>query len=69
MLVCRPTSLPDAPITGKLGLICGTSTCHMAISEQPLFVDGVWGPYFSAMVPGMTTDLSSFPCLYLPPTD
>ena len=25
---------------------------QMAISRDPLFVPGVWGPYFSAMVPG-----------------
>lgn len=37
---------------GRLGLICGTSTCHMCVSKQPLFVEGVWGPYYSAMVPG-----------------
>ncbi|XP_068245693.1 FGGY carbohydrate kinase domain-containing protein [Palaemon carinicauda] len=37
---------------GRLGLICGTSTCHMCVSKQPLFVKGVWGPYYSAMVPG-----------------
>lgn len=37
----------------RLGLICGTSTCHMAVSRQPVFVSGVWGPYWSAMVPGM----------------
>ena len=24
----------------------------MAISRDPLFVPGIWGPYFSAMVPG-----------------
>ncbi|XP_069704948.1 FGGY carbohydrate kinase domain-containing protein [Periplaneta americana] len=36
----------------RLSLICGTSTCHMALSKQPLFVEGVWGPYYSAMVPG-----------------
>lgn len=41
------------PITTRMALICGTSTCHMAISEQPLFVPGVWGPYLSAMVPGL----------------
>ena len=34
------------------GLICGTSTCHMAVHKLPLFVPGVWGPYYSAMVPG-----------------
>uniref|UniRef100_A0A3Q2VYI4 FGGY carbohydrate kinase domain containing n=1 Tax=Haplochromis burtoni TaxID=8153 RepID=A0A3Q2VYI4_HAPBU len=40
------------PITARMALICGTSTCHM-ISEQPRFVPGVWGPYLSAMVPGL----------------
>lgn len=37
----------------RLALIGGTSSCHMALSEAPTFVPGVWGPYFSAMVPGM----------------
>ncbi|XP_068809442.1 FGGY carbohydrate kinase domain-containing protein isoform X4 [Struthio camelus] len=39
-------------ITSRVALICGTSSCHMGISETPIFVPGVWGPYFSAMVPG-----------------
>nr|XP_033772995.1 FGGY carbohydrate kinase domain-containing protein isoform X2 [Geotrypetes seraphini] len=39
-------------ITSRLALICGTSSCHMGISENPVFVPGVWGPYYSAMVPG-----------------
>lgn len=25
----------------------------MAVSKGPVFVPGVWGPYYSAMVPGM----------------
>ncbi|KAK5644725.1 hypothetical protein RI129_006025 [Pyrocoelia pectoralis] len=37
----------------RLGLICGTSTCHMAVSHAPIFTPGVWGPYYSAMIPGM----------------
>ncbi len=37
----------------RVALIGGTSTCHMAVSTVPRFVPGVWGPYFSAMVPGM----------------
>jgi FGGY-family pentulose kinase len=37
----------------RLALIGGTSSCHMAVSEQPQFIPGVWGPYFSAMVPGL----------------
>ncbi|XP_076018311.1 FGGY carbohydrate kinase domain-containing protein isoform X2 [Genypterus blacodes] len=41
------------PITSRMAMICGTSTCHMAISQQPLFVPGVWGPCLSAMVPGL----------------
>lgn len=41
------------PITCRAALICGTSSCHMAVSQKPLFVPGVWGPYLSAMVPGL----------------
>lgn len=37
----------------KLALICGTSSCHMVVSKEPIFVPGVWGPYFGAMVPGL----------------
>ena len=37
----------------RVALIGGTSTCHMAVSREPKFVPGVWGPYWSAMVPGM----------------
>lgn len=34
-----------------LALIGGTSSCHMAVSPRARFVKGVWGPYYSAMVP------------------
>ena len=37
----------------RLALIGGTSTCHMASSREARFVPGVWGPYASAMIPGM----------------
>ena len=37
----------------RVALIGGTSTCHMAVSKDPLFIPGIWGPYYSAMVPGM----------------
>uniref|UniRef100_H3AH82 FGGY carbohydrate kinase domain containing n=1 Tax=Latimeria chalumnae TaxID=7897 RepID=H3AH82_LATCH len=30
-----------------------TTACHEAISNDPVFVPGVWGPYYSAMVPGL----------------
>jgi FGGY-family pentulose kinase len=55
--------LLGAPLDGKeptpetleerVALIGGTSTCHMAVSRAPTFIRGVWGPYFSAMVPGL----------------
>lgn len=35
----------------RLALIGGTSSCHMAVSKQPRFVKGVWGPFYSAMIP------------------
>ncbi|HEY6459766.1 MAG TPA: FGGY family pentulose kinase, partial [Polyangiaceae bacterium] len=51
-------SLDGGPVTpealeGRLALIGGTSSCHMAVAREARFVPGVWGPYFSAMVPGM----------------
>ena len=43
----------DQPLEGRMALICGSSTCHMAVAREEQFVPGVWGPYFSAMIPGM----------------
>ena len=45
---------PDAAaLLHRLALVGGTSSCHMAISAEPHFVPGVWGPYYAAMVPGL----------------
>lgn len=41
-----------AALETVIALIGGTSNCHMAASREPKFIDGVWGPYFGAMVPG-----------------
>ena len=46
-------TLSPVSLERALALIGGTSSCHMAVSREPRFVRGVWGPYFSAMVPGM----------------
>ncbi|MGH7121511.1 MAG: FGGY-family carbohydrate kinase [Acetobacteraceae bacterium] len=42
-----------AEIFRRLALIGGTSSCHMAVSTEPRFVSGVWGPYLGAMLPGL----------------
>jgi len=36
----------------RMAYVFGTSACTMTSTAEPAFVDGVWGPYFSAMVPG-----------------
>lgn len=42
-----------ADVTGRMAYVFGTSACTMASTREPAFVPGVWGPYFSAMVPGL----------------
>ncbi|BCH23044.1 FGGY-family carbohydrate kinase [Mesorhizobium sp. L-8-3] len=37
----------------NLAYVFGTSSCTMTSTAGPVFVPGVWGPYYSAMVPGM----------------
>jgi FGGY-family pentulose kinase len=45
---------PDAAaLEQRLALIGGTSSCHMACSRTPFYPPGIWGPYFSAMVPDL----------------
>ncbi|XP_055740169.1 FGGY carbohydrate kinase domain-containing protein-like, partial [Salvelinus fontinalis] len=48
---CLPCE--DQLITLHMAIICGTSSSHMAISQGPLIVPGVWRPYLSAMVPDL----------------
>ena len=35
----------------RLALILGTSSSCMALSDEPRFVGGVWGPHFAALIP------------------
>ncbi|MGG7578457.1 FGGY-family carbohydrate kinase [Rhizobium sp. Nf11,1] len=37
----------------NLAYVFGTSSCTMTSTTEPSFVPGVWGPYYSAMVPGL----------------
>ena len=42
----------SAALNRRLALIGGTSSCQMAVSRRPRFIGGIWGPYYSAMIPG-----------------
>lgn len=40
-------------VLSRMAYVFGTSACTMSTTRKPAFVPGVWGPYFSAMVPGL----------------
>jgi FGGY-family pentulose kinase len=35
----------------RLAAVAGTSTCHLAMSKEAVFVPGVWGPYRDVLLP------------------
>ncbi|EJK7981835.1 FGGY family pentulose kinase [Citrobacter koseri] len=37
----------------NMAYVFGTSSCTMTSTNDPVFVPGIWGPYYSAMVPGL----------------
>ena len=49
----RTVSGAPAHPLDRLGYIMGTSACIMATTAEPSFVPGIWGPYYSAMMPGL----------------
>jgi D-ribulokinase len=48
----RDKSGESVDVCRRLAYIMGTSACIMATTTEPCFVPGVWGPYYSGMVPG-----------------
>jgi D-ribulokinase len=48
----REKSGGSVDVCRRLAYIMGTSACIMATTSEPRFVGGVWGPYYSGMVPG-----------------
>ncbi|KAF1812784.1 Pentulose kinase [Eremomyces bilateralis CBS 781.70] len=46
-----PNNSMDQAYT-RLAAVAGTSTCHLALSPDPVFVKGVWGPYRDVLIPG-----------------
>src|SRR5882762_6398067 len=48
----RAKSGEPVDVHRRLSYIMGTSACIMATTPKPCFVPGVWGPYYSGMMPG-----------------
>ncbi|MFT4674627.1 MAG: D-ribulokinase [Reinekea sp.] len=46
-------ALNEGGATANMAYVFGTSSCTMTSTHEPVFVPGVWGPYYSAMVPGL----------------
>jgi D-ribulokinase len=40
-------------VLSRMAYVFGTSACTMSTTSNRTFVPGVWGPYYSAMVPGL----------------
>jgi len=40
-------------VLSRMAYVFGTSACTMSTTTDPAFVQGVWGPYHSAMLPGL----------------
>ncbi len=42
----------DVVHPGRMALVMGSSTCHMALAAEGIFGTHVWGPYPDALLPG-----------------
>ncbi|KXJ77941.1 hypothetical protein RP20_CCG006042 [Aedes albopictus] len=49
----NPENPVSEPLTSKMAIICGTSSCHMSITEAPIMAPGIWGPYKNAIIPNL----------------
>jgi D-ribulokinase len=36
----------------RVAVVLGTSACCMAVSDEPRFIPGIWGPHYAAVTPG-----------------
>jgi FGGY-family pentulose kinase len=51
---CLNSSAPRNDMSqafSRLAAVAGTSTCHLAMAKEPVFVEGVWGPYRDVLLP------------------
>lgn len=47
------SNAPDSVenVSHRLAAVAGTSTCHLVMSKDAVFVPGVWGPYRDVLIP------------------
>ena len=50
ILIIPVVEIDKEMILNRMALVCGTSTCHMAVSRDKLFIPGVWGPFWSGII-------------------
>lgn len=43
----------EIQVEKRLSLIAGTSACLMSVTQKPVEIENIWGPYYSSMVPEM----------------
>ena len=53
MLATQPAAEIRGCVTNQLGIIAGTSSCHMILQNKPIKIFGIWGPYDSAILNDM----------------
>ena len=53
MMAAKPAIELRGDISSQLGIIAGTSACHMILNTKPIKIPGVWGPYDSAILEDM----------------
>lgn len=50
-LIAAKSEIQGNDATSKLILIAGTSTCHMSVTSDCIYLPGIWGPYKHALLP------------------
>ena len=54
LLGCQNPELSEIEcMTSKMAIICGTSSCHMSLTNDLVLTPGIWGPYKHAIIPNM----------------
>ncbi|XP_013418272.1 FGGY carbohydrate kinase domain-containing protein [Lingula anatina] len=53
---CQTEVTRHIPLGSRIAVISGTSACHMKMNKDPVFVPGVWGPFYNVMVPEFWTN-------------